>query len=168
VSLLECPICDDNSFSVFSYPAVYIICLLPNSVAHWISFNGSEVPYQFTFFGSTLFAFCGLFDAILFSLTRPYLVIGTSDSPELPLAPATNIQSKISGDVELPFTRSPTTSDYIPPNIEGGRSSQFQTYNQILRPEGAGTTNNKQTSPRGRGKTDLDEDEEGYGYLPNR
>jgi hypothetical protein len=126
VSLLKCPICNDNWFFVFSYPAVYIICILPMSIARWMYFNGSTVPHQFTLFGSTLFSLCGLFDAILFFLTRPNLVIGTTDSPALPLAPATNTQSEHSGDVKLPFTRSPTASDYIPLDmIERGRNSQF-------------------------------------------
>ena len=69
---------------VFSYPVVHIICIIPTSIARWIYYNGSEVPHQFTLFGSTLFAFCGLFDAILFFLTRPDLVVGTTDPPALP------------------------------------------------------------------------------------
>ena len=132
-------------------------------------FNGSNVPHQFTLFGSTLFAFCGLFDAILFFLTRPDLVIGTTDSPALPPAPATNTQSELSGDMELPFTRSPTASDYIPLDVERGRNSQIQPYNQMLHPEGAGTTSNRHsTSPQSRGPSDLGEDEEEYGHLPIR
>ena len=171
MSLLKCPICNNNPFIVFSYPAVYIICILPKSIDRWIYFNGSEVPYQFTLYSSTLFSFCGLFDAILFFLTRPNLVIGngTTDSPALPpTGPVSNTQPQLSGDVELPFTRSPTASDYIPLNVERGRNSQFQSYNQILHPEGAG---NSYTSTRDWRQSDLaylDEDEEEYGHLPIR
>ena len=96
-------------------------------------------------------------------------MIGTTDSPALPPAPATNTQSEHSGDVELPFTRSPTASDYIPLDVERGSSSQIQPYNQILNPEGAGTTSNRHsTSPQGRRPSDLGEDEEEYGHLPIR
>ena len=107
---------------LFSYPAVFILCIIPTSVARWIYFTGSEVPYQFTLFGSTLFAFCGMFDAILFFLTRPELVVGNSDNDTpTPLpAPAANTET---GDVELPFIRSPTASDNIPLDVERGHNS---------------------------------------------
>ena len=147
-----------------SYPAVYIICILPTSVSRF----GSGIPYQFTLFGSTVFSFCGLFDAILFFLTRPDLVVGTTDSAPLPPAPVINTQSEHSGDVELPFTRNPTTSDYIPLDVERGRNSQFQPYNQMLHPEDAGSTSNRHMSPQGRRQSYLGENEEEYGHLPVR
>jgi hypothetical protein len=163
---LEVDTCNDNWFFVFSYPAVYIFCMLPMSIARWIYFNGSTVPQQFTLFGSGLFSLCGLFDAILFFLTRPNLVVGTIDSP--PLALATNTQSEHSGDVKLPFTQSPTASDYPPLDIESGRNSQFKLHNQILHPEGAGTISDNHRSPRGRRQSDLGKDKEAYGHLPFR
>jgi hypothetical protein len=149
---------------------VYIICILPTSIARWIYYNGSHAPPQFTLFGSTLFSLCGLFDAILFFLTRPDLVVGTTDSPALPPAPATN---EPSGDVELSFTRSPTASDYVSHDVERSYNSQFQPYNQMLLPEGAGTSSSRHTSPRGRrqsdlGSHDVGEDSGDYGHLPIR
>ena len=169
---MKCPICNNNSFLVFSYPAVYIICILPKSIDRWMYFNGSEVPYQFTLYSSTLFSFCGLVDAILFFLTRPNLVIGsgTTDSLALPSTRlATNTQSKLSGDVELPFIRNPNASDYISLKVKRGRNSQFQPYNQMLHPEGAGTTSNRHMSPRDRRRqSDLGLDEKEYGHPPIR
>ena len=145
---------------VFSYPAVYTICFFPQSVARWVYFrNGSEVPSQSIFIGSTLVSLCGLFDAILFFLTRPGLVIGTTGSPALPRAAA-----QPSGNVELPFSRSLTASDHIPLDVERGRTIQFQPYDQILHSEGAATPSNRHTSPW---QSDL-EDKEEYGHLPIR
>ena len=168
MSLSQCPICNNNLLFVFSYPAVYIVCILPKSVARWIYFNGYKVPYQFNLFGSTLFAFCGFFDAILFFLTRPDLVIGTTDSPALPPTPNTNTHSELSGDVELAFTRSPIASDHIPLEVDRFRNSQFQPENQVLHPESAGTISHRHRSPRPRRQSDLSEDEEDHGHLPTR
>ncbi|KAH6906349.1 hypothetical protein BKA70DRAFT_1105730 [Coprinopsis sp. MPI-PUGE-AT-0042] len=61
------------------YPAVYVICVFPNSLARWLNFSGVEtVPHQFTLFASALFAFSGMFNVILFVCTRPELVVGHS------------------------------------------------------------------------------------------
>ena len=132
------------------------------SIARWIYFTGSTVTPQFTFFGSGLFSLCGLFDAILFFLTRPNLVVGSTDSPPLAPALATNTQSEISGDVKLPFIHSPIASNYPPLDVESGRN------NQTPHPEGAGTISDGHGSPRGRRQSDLGKDEEEYGHLPFR
>ncbi|KIM45490.1 hypothetical protein M413DRAFT_24685 [Hebeloma cylindrosporum] len=65
----------------YFYPAVYIICILPNSLSRWLSFSGFNVPYQFILAANTIFSLSGMFNAILFFLTRPDLVVGPSDSP---------------------------------------------------------------------------------------
>ncbi|TEB06389.1 hypothetical protein FA13DRAFT_1749937 [Coprinellus micaceus] len=38
------------------YPVVYIICF-PNSLSRWLQFSGTSVPFQFTLFANSLFAF---------------------------------------------------------------------------------------------------------------
>jgi len=78
------------AYMMLYYPAVYIVCISPTSVSRWLYFTGSTVPHESTLFGSTLFSFCGLFDAILFFSTRPDLVFGTSgsESPPVALSPA--------------------------------------------------------------------------------
>ncbi|KAF5328786.1 hypothetical protein D9619_011660 [Psilocybe cf. subviscida] len=58
------------------YPAVYIFCVLPNSIARWMYFTGTNTPYQFTLFANTLFALSGTFNVLLFFITRPQLVLG--------------------------------------------------------------------------------------------
>ena len=145
---------------------MYIICILPTSISRWMYFDGSEVSAQFTLFSSTLFSLCGLFDAILFFLTRPDLVVGTTDSPVLPPAGATDTQTEPSGDVELLFT--PTASNYVALNAERSHNGQFQPYNQMLHPEGGGTSSSGHTTRRGQRPSDLSsgEDSEDYGYLP--
>jgi hypothetical protein len=55
---------------------VYIICVLPNTFSRWFYFSGYTIPYQFTLFASALYALSGLFNLLLFFLTRPDMVIG--------------------------------------------------------------------------------------------
>ncbi|KAF9010729.1 hypothetical protein BDQ17DRAFT_1421071 [Cyathus striatus] len=60
--------------NIFSYPAVYIVCVLPNSVSRWMSFNGRYVNPGYALFASALFSLSGFLNALLFMLTRPKLV----------------------------------------------------------------------------------------------
>jgi len=171
------------------YPIVSIICILPTSFSRWLYFTGFEVPYKFALFSSTLFSCCGIFDAILFFLTRPDLVAGTADVESLPLALApAAISQESSRRAEKTSTRSPTASDYIFLDVEGDYTSQFQPYNGRLRPEDA---DSRRGTSRGRNRSDLDSDaiemsrersnrdfrsmpspapveESEYGSLPNR
>ncbi|TFK21879.1 hypothetical protein FA15DRAFT_672092 [Coprinopsis marcescibilis] len=66
------------------YPAVYIFCMFPNTIARWMSFSGHTIPYQVTLFASALFAFSGMFNVILFFITRPELVVGPGQEPASP------------------------------------------------------------------------------------
>jgi len=70
--------------SLLFYPAVFIFCFLPNTVARWLYFenpNKLPTPYQFAFFGSSIYGLSGLFNLILFLLTRPKVVVGSPVSP---------------------------------------------------------------------------------------
>jgi hypothetical protein len=172
------------------YPILSIICILPTSSARWLYFTTDrEVSYKFTLVSSTLFSCCGIFDAILFFLTRPDLVAGTADVESLPLASAPAAKSQESSRrAEITSTHSPTASDYIFLDVEGDYTSQFQPYNGRLRPEDA---DSRRGMSRGRNRSDLDSDaiemsrersngdfrsmpspapveESEYGSLPNR
>ncbi|KDR67559.1 hypothetical protein GALMADRAFT_79777 [Galerina marginata CBS 339.88] len=71
------------------YPAIYIVCFLPNTVSRWLTFRGFHTPYQFTLFASTLYSLSGVFNVILFFSTRPQLVKGSNivieSAEDLPL-----------------------------------------------------------------------------------
>ena len=67
-----------------SFPAVYILNILPNSVVRWIQFNGGTTPYQATLFANTIFSLSGTFNLILFLWTRPNVVIPPADSESIP------------------------------------------------------------------------------------
>jgi hypothetical protein len=63
---------------IYSYPAVYIICVLPYSISRWLCFNNRHVPFQVTLFTSALFAFSGFFNVILYFTTRRDYALGSS------------------------------------------------------------------------------------------
>ena len=112
-----------NIFLHFSYPVVYIICILPNMLS-WspIFHNGFKAPYQFTLFASTLFSFSGTFSAVLFFLTQPGLAVGllTSQTHSQIQSDHCHEKSKsMQGPNYIP-TRRPAASDYITPDL--GRS----------------------------------------------
>ncbi|KAH6910262.1 hypothetical protein BKA70DRAFT_1399210 [Coprinopsis sp. MPI-PUGE-AT-0042] len=58
------------------YPVVYLVCITPQSFGRWFFFSGYHVPYQYTFFATTLFLLSGMFNAILFFSTRYHLLSG--------------------------------------------------------------------------------------------
>lgn len=57
-----------------SYPAVYTITVFPMTVTRWMSFSGASVPFAATAFASVTFWSSGLFNVILFAITRPRLL----------------------------------------------------------------------------------------------
>ncbi|KAI6151347.1 hypothetical protein EDD17DRAFT_1149644 [Pisolithus thermaeus] len=56
------------------YPLVYIIVVLPISASRFSQFRGHDVSYAVLTFTDTLFELSGLFDTILYALTRPRLM----------------------------------------------------------------------------------------------
>jgi len=110
-------------YFVFRYPVVYLTSIGPYSIARWLFFSGIKVKYQITLVFSTFFSLSGLFNTVLFFLTRPNLVTGHEDTP--PLAPSIDIETPPFRDKELinfgsqKFgslpTRSPAVSNYASP-----------------------------------------------------
>jgi len=66
----------------FFIPLFSFFCFFPNTLARWLFFtensNKPPPPYQFTLFGSFIYGLSGVFNLILFLLTRPKIVVGRS------------------------------------------------------------------------------------------
>ncbi|KAG5646751.1 hypothetical protein DXG03_002433 [Asterophora parasitica] len=60
------------------YPAVYIFCVFPVGLVRWLTFSGHYVPSAATIFASVVFSLSGILNTILYALTRPELVRGSS------------------------------------------------------------------------------------------
>jgi hypothetical protein len=56
------------------YPMIYIITVIPMTVVRWMAFTNSSVPFPATAFASVAFSSSGIFNVILFALTRPKLL----------------------------------------------------------------------------------------------
>ncbi|EGO05201.1 hypothetical protein SERLA73DRAFT_174199 [Serpula lacrymans var. lacrymans S7.3] len=67
---------DESAIAVqmLFYPAVYIITVLPIAAARFSEFHSNNVPFGVTAFADSLFASSGLFNTILYALTRPKLL----------------------------------------------------------------------------------------------
>lgn len=87
-----------------SYPAVYIITVLPVGVVRFRSFHSQNVPYAATIFADILFCSSGLFNVILFSVTRPALL--PYRDRELDLLPFTAPDAVSTRTFELSTTNS--------------------------------------------------------------
>lgn len=74
-----------------SYPAVYLVCvsanisslfssiptisqIVPMTVSRFLAFAGTKTPFGVTVFSSLMFSSSGLFNVILFKITRPSLL----------------------------------------------------------------------------------------------
>lgn len=69
--------------SLLFYPAVYIFCVFPNTLSRWLYFTNRlnhPPPYQFTLFASSIYGLSGMFNLILFFLTRPTVVVGPAST----------------------------------------------------------------------------------------
>ncbi|KAF5316909.1 hypothetical protein D9611_003638 [Ephemerocybe angulata] len=64
------------ALQLFFYPVVYFVTVLPQSITRWMAFSGHKVPHQAAAFTNCLFCLSGLFNVILFFVTRPQLITG--------------------------------------------------------------------------------------------
>jgi len=63
-----------QAWGLLFYPLVYIVTILPISIARFSSFEHHHVPTTFTLFSDGLHLSAGLLNVILFSTTRPFLL----------------------------------------------------------------------------------------------
>lgn len=63
------------------YPAVYIITVLPITAARFTEFHTDKVPWGVTAWADTLLLLSGVFNTILYTLTRPKLLPRRRRSP---------------------------------------------------------------------------------------
>ncbi|KAJ4002428.1 hypothetical protein F5050DRAFT_17484 [Lentinula boryana] len=56
------------------YPLIYILAVTPITVVRFMAFSGSDVPFPATAFASITFSSSGVFNVILFAMTRPKLL----------------------------------------------------------------------------------------------
>ncbi len=148
------------NFFFCSYPAVYIICILPNTISRWLTFSGHHPPGGFILFANTIFSLSGLFNLILFLLTRPAMVVGNDITVE-----------------SLPLTHKPVPSDYTSSTLghlpENSPPSDMEKQNSPVSPttlpssRGAASVNNHLSVDREHYTRPQSSEEDGdHGHLP--
>jgi len=65
---------DGIALQMFFYPAIYTITVLPIAIVRFRAFHDQHVPFAATVVSDVLFSSSGLFNVILFALTRPSLL----------------------------------------------------------------------------------------------
>jgi len=61
-------------YGLLFYPLVYTLAILPLSIARYLSFAHHRVPFAVTICVDMIYLASGLFNVILFSFTRPFLL----------------------------------------------------------------------------------------------
>ncbi|VDB99743.1 unnamed protein product [Peniophora sp. CBMAI 1063] len=56
------------------YPVTYTISVLPIAIARWTQFNHSDIPFAATVVCDMIYMSSGIFNVILYALTRPFLL----------------------------------------------------------------------------------------------
>ncbi|KAI0274738.1 hypothetical protein BC834DRAFT_839809 [Gloeopeniophorella convolvens] len=70
------------AYNMLSYPILYIITVLPLTAARYESFAGKHTPFGVTIFADGLYLASGLFNVLLYTYTRPFLLPHGNDSLE--------------------------------------------------------------------------------------
>ncbi|KAJ2919934.1 hypothetical protein MD484_g438, partial [Candolleomyces efflorescens] len=126
--------CRELANVLLFYPAVYIICVLPNSISRWLYFSGRQVPFQVTHFTNALFAFSGFFNVILYFTTRRDYALGSSRpiiSAQLPPTHHHRLLPSISPVSTATLTPSPlkdSTSQFDEIGLLSGQRQQKPSY----------------------------------------
>ncbi|KAI9507341.1 hypothetical protein F5148DRAFT_1309566 [Russula earlei] len=71
-----------RAYGLLYYPAVYIIAVLPLSIVRYSAFTHHSTPFGATIFVDMIYLSNGLFNVILFSVTRPFLLPHDPNSPD--------------------------------------------------------------------------------------
>lgn len=69
------------AYLMLFYPAVYLFCIAPMSISRWIDWSRpNHHSAAGIIFSHVIFSLSGVFNVILFSITRPSLVAGSAES----------------------------------------------------------------------------------------
>jgi len=70
-------------YGLLFYPLVYTLAIFPLSLARYLSFAHYYVPFAVTIFVDMIYLASGLFNVLLFSFTRPFLLPHDPRSPNM-------------------------------------------------------------------------------------
>ncbi|TEB19065.1 hypothetical protein FA13DRAFT_1744787 [Coprinellus micaceus] len=150
-------------------------------LSRWLQFSGTSVPFQFTLFANSLFAFSGLFNVILFFSTRKDFAVGASpgsavvtalppgnSADDLPHTPHAKDGSALSSSYD-PYAGGELNGQGITGNVlHQSPPTRLMSLGQSTAAHTEGTTGLIVTTPqRGQRASYRSDDDEDYGMLPN-
>jgi len=121
-SRIEAEITKKVAQKMLYYPLIYTVCVLPNSASRWMWFKIHYSSSRFTFTANTLFALSGLFNFILFFITRRSWVVGPRRQDEHHQQP---------GTPSRPFGRPPPDSPHALRKDSDGSVPRDDDYIQL-------------------------------------
>jgi hypothetical protein len=68
------------AYKMLAYPIIYIVAVLPLTVARYLTFTQHQVPFSFTAIADGLFLSSGFLNVLLYAYTRPFLFPHTRDN----------------------------------------------------------------------------------------
>ncbi|KAJ4484835.1 hypothetical protein C8J55DRAFT_30014 [Lentinula edodes] len=101
---------NDIAMRMLFYPLIYLAGIVPITVVRFMAFAGSSVPFSATAFASITFSSSGVFNVVLFAMTRPKLLphrvervpprhfsfsVGLGPPPPIPHSPSRYTHSSI-------------------------------------------------------------------------
>ncbi|KAJ3854086.1 hypothetical protein EV368DRAFT_63564 [Lentinula lateritia] len=107
-----------------SYPLIYLAGIVPITVVRFMAFAGSSVPFPATAFASITFSSSGVFNVVLFAMTRPKLLphrierapprhfsfsVGLGPPPPIPQSPSRYTHSSIDSNDGPSWKMTPPT-----------------------------------------------------------
>jgi len=107
------------------YPVIYNVCILPISIARWLSFTNHTVPDNVILAANAVHALSGFFDLLVFSITRPAMVFGTRHDTSQP--PRDDSRSHVATT-----NKRPTHTQVVDDLDLSPVSSQHDTFNHSL------------------------------------
>ncbi|GAW06058.1 hypothetical protein LENED_007951 [Lentinula edodes] len=115
---------NDIAMRMLFYPLIYLAGIVPITVVRFMAFAGSSVPFSATAFASITFSSSGVFNVVLFAMTRPKLLphrverapprhfsfsVGLGPPPPIPHSPSRYTHSSIDSNDGPSWKMTPPT-----------------------------------------------------------
>ncbi|KAH9954036.1 hypothetical protein BC827DRAFT_1245247 [Russula dissimulans] len=106
-----------GTYGLLFYPLIYTLTILPLSIARYLYFSHHHVPFGATVVVDTIYLATGLFNVLLFSFTRPFLLPRRDlPSPLISLEPYNEPEPELEPEVQDDNTVPPAAPRQHPAN----------------------------------------------------
>jgi len=136
-----------RTYGLLFYPLIYTLTILPLSIARYLYFSHHHVPFGATVVVDTIYLATGLFNVLLFSFTRPFLLPHDLPSPVISLESYNEGQNNNGANVVPPAVPRDHPDDYVRPAADSAGVATFLSL-ETGYASGSGSGMGLLTSPR--------------------